>query len=127
MLIHKDKKRVLFVDDCEDLRIVIGSFLQNSGFQVALAENGKQALERLVSYDEELWTLITDYNMPIMDGRELIQSIISLKINVRKVLVCSAYVENEDFLHGLGTHNLEISFIHKPFPPAKLLEAIAGQ
>lgn len=65
---------ILIVDDSKTARSYIKSILQNMGLdKFAEAENGKQAIKRL---DKESFDLIvTDYNMPEMDGKELIRYI----------------------------------------------------
>jgi signal transduction histidine kinase len=64
---------VLLVDDEEDIRDVIGMSLEDMGYEVLLAENGRQALE---TYREQRPPIVmTDIKMPIMDGIELLQRI----------------------------------------------------
>ncbi|HHP7234520.1 MAG TPA: sensor histidine kinase [Desulfobacterales bacterium] len=64
---------VLLVDDEEDIRDVIGMSMEDMGYRVLLAENGRQALE---TYREQRPPIVmTDIKMPIMDGIELLQRI----------------------------------------------------
>lgn len=64
---------VLLVDDEEDIREVIGMSVEDMGYRVLLAENGKEALE---IYRRRLPPIVmTDIKMPIMDGIELLQRI----------------------------------------------------
>ncbi len=58
---------VFVVEDDNDTRDMLGRFLELEGFQVELAANGKQALERL---DEGVQpcVILLDLMMPVMDG-----------------------------------------------------------
>jgi signal transduction histidine kinase len=66
---EKTKGRILVVEDEEMLRDATGLFLEEAGYEVLFAENGKEALRRL--YTEALPALIVlDLRMPVMDGWE---------------------------------------------------------
>lgn len=74
MCISKSKK-ILTVDDDEDIRSSICERLELEGFVTVWAKNGRVALDYLNStHDQELPDLIfLDYMMPIMNGREFCQ------------------------------------------------------
>ena len=61
---------VLVVDDDAGVLDVLASMLQELGCEVVSARNGAEALEQLVQ-NERITILITDINMPGMDGHEL--------------------------------------------------------
>ena len=67
------QKRILVVDDDESLRWVTQAQLQQSGFQVDAAANGKEALARIQETPPDL--VITDLMMPGMSGVELLKNI----------------------------------------------------
>lgn len=67
-------KCVLVVDDSETVRQVLQLTLSNAGFDVIEAEDGDDALDKLSSAPV-VDMLITDLNMPNMDGLELIKKI----------------------------------------------------
>lgn len=67
------KKTILVVDDFENTRWVIEFTLQKAGFDVLKAENGKEALKFFDGRKIDL--VISDYNMPIMDGVELVKAV----------------------------------------------------
>jgi two-component system NtrC family response regulator len=67
------KKRILVVDDDESLRWVTQAQLQQSGYDVAAAAEGKAALESIRQAPPEL--VITDLKMPGMSGLELLRTI----------------------------------------------------
>ena len=60
-------KRILVVDDSQSIRIVIRSVLEEQGYQVEEAENGRVALD-LLQADGDFRMILTDVNMPEMDG-----------------------------------------------------------
>jgi DNA-binding NtrC family response regulator len=67
------RKRILVVDDDESLRWVTHAQLQQSGYQVDAAANGKEALAKIQETPPDL--VITDLMMPGMSGVELLKSI----------------------------------------------------
>jgi len=69
----QDKKKILLVDDEEDIRDVLGMTLLDMGYQVLTATNGKTAWETYLS--ERPPIVLTDIKMPAMDGIELLKRI----------------------------------------------------
>lgn len=67
------KKRILIVDDSESIRELVGNALEESGFTVYTAINGQDAYEKLKTIEVDL--VITDLNMPVMDGIGLVEAI----------------------------------------------------
>ena len=63
-------KTFLVVDDSASIRQLITFAVQDAGYDVLLAENGKDALDKLSGTKVDM--VITDLNMPDMDGIELI-------------------------------------------------------
>jgi CheY-like chemotaxis protein len=66
-------KKILVVDDEEDIRTSLQTLLEASGYQVQTANNGKSALQILRKENFDL--VITDLLMPDMSGRELAEKI----------------------------------------------------
>lgn len=64
------KIQLLVVDDDRVTREMMRGFFSRKGYFVFLAENGEEALHMLG--EEEIDLVITDYQMPVMDGKELI-------------------------------------------------------
>ena len=66
-------KSVLIVDDCRTTRRLVGLYLKSEGYTLIQAENGLDALEKLAQGPVDL--IITDLNMPQMDGVALTRSL----------------------------------------------------
>ncbi|MBI5748615.1 MAG: response regulator [Nitrospinae bacterium] len=66
-------KNIMVVDDSFTTRKMLSFLLKGEGFNVVSAENGIDALEKLTFSDIDV--IITDLNMPQMDGLELINSL----------------------------------------------------
>lgn len=67
------KERVLVVDDDRDARETLAMALAQSGYAVDIVQDGREALGRLSSWPADV--LVSDINMPQMDGFELIQAL----------------------------------------------------
>jgi len=88
-------KRIMVVDDEENIRFLYKEELEDEGFTVELAKNGEEALEKLPDFKPDLITL--DIKMPGMNGIEVLKRI---REQDRKlpIVLCSAYGEyKQDF------------------------------
>jgi CheY-like chemotaxis protein len=88
-------KRIMVVDDEENIRFLYKEELEDEGFSVELAKNGEEALEKLPEFKPDLITL--DIKMPGMNGIEVLKRI---REQDRKlpIVLCSAYGEyKQDF------------------------------
>jgi len=65
--------KILVVDDCQTTRKLLGLYLKAKGYEVAVAENGLDAIEKLGK--ESVTLVLTALNMPYMDGIELIKTL----------------------------------------------------
>lgn len=65
-------KKILAVDDSRTLRDMLISCLKNAGHEVYSAQDGAEALERLREHRPDI--VITDLNMPVMDGLDFIEA-----------------------------------------------------
>jgi CheY-like chemotaxis protein len=88
-------KKILIVDDEEGIRFLYKEELEEEGFKVELANNGKEALEKLSLFRPDLVTL--DIKMPVMDGIEALKRIREVDRQL-PIVLCSAYGEyKQDF------------------------------
>jgi CheY-like chemotaxis protein len=65
--------KILVVDDCQTTRKLLGIYLRAKGYEVVTAENGLDAIEKLGK--DSINLVLTDLNMPYMDGIELIKTL----------------------------------------------------
>jgi CheY-like chemotaxis protein len=87
--------RLLVVDDEESLRLLFKEELEDEGYEVELASNGLEAVEKVrgSSFD----AVIMDIKMPVMDGIQALGEIKKIRKN-QQVILCSAYGEyRQDF------------------------------
>lgn len=116
---------ILLIDDEEDLRQAIGDFLSLQGYQVVQAANGYEGLQQYKENYRDIKIIITDIQMPIMNGYEFLNSFlrldIKLKINNPKIIVVSGQSPySVDELKAIGAS----LFIEKPFSTEKILREI---
>jgi DNA-binding response OmpR family regulator len=83
-------KRILIVDDEESIRLLYREELEEEGFEVEVAKNGEEALEKLPRFKPDLITL--DIKMPGMDGIETLKKIRETERKI-PIIMCSAYGE----------------------------------
>ncbi len=65
--------KILVVDDCPTTRKLLGLYLRGKGYDLVFAENGLDALEKLSR--ENINLILSDLNMPYMDGLEFLRSV----------------------------------------------------
>ncbi len=65
--------KIMVVDDCSITRKLLGHYLMSKGYEVAFAENGLDALEKIGK--EGINLILTDLNMPYMDGMEFVKTL----------------------------------------------------
>ena len=112
---------ILVVDDEESVRLVAAELLRSMGFEVVMAEDGLQALDRYRNSAVPIRAVLMDLTMPHLDGVETFRELRRLDPACRVVLT-SGYNEQEaiqDFL-GKGL----AAFVQKPFLRADLVRAL---
>lgn len=113
--------RVLAVDDSRTMRDLLGQALGAAGFEPALAEDGVDALERLEAAAPDV--IVTDINMPRMDGFGLIEAVRALA-NHRATPILVLSTEGAAALKARARAAGATGWIVKPFDEAKLVSAI---
>lgn len=79
------KKTVLVVDDQSGIRLLFKEILGQDGYEIVEAENGKVALDIIETKKPDL--MILDYNLPIMNGKDLLQTLERKEINIPSILM----------------------------------------
>ena len=116
--------RVLVVDDSNLARKHISRVLGGMGIEkITLACDGKEGLELFAANQDAFDFIVTDYNMPIMDGQELIKAIRHELKNTRIPILMVTSEENETRLSNV--HKAGVSAIcDKPFDPETVKEIL---
>ncbi len=108
--------RVLVVDDEENLRLVLKTFLKRQGYDVEVAHDGEDALPLIDGFGPDF--VITDVRMPRLGGMELL-SAIAAKGSEANVIVMSAYGSHDLALEAIQAGAYD--YVSKPFKPEELL------
>jgi two-component system chemotaxis response regulator CheY len=119
------EKLILFVDDSPTMRSSVTFCLRNAGYRVAEAEDGLDALNKLQSIkdeDQPLALIITDINMPKMDGITFIKKVKETELKFIPILVLST--ESEESVIEEGRVAGAAGWLLKPFQPEQLLWAV---
>jgi len=115
--------KFLIVDDSQTMRRIVVNSLKNLGYEDFVeAADGKDALLKL-SADETINFVITDWNMPVLSGLELIKAIRSdAKMGNTPVLMVTTRGVKDDIIEALKAK--VNNYVVKPFTPAILREKI---
>lgn len=115
-------KKLLIVDDSPSVRQMIEATLKGAGYQVVVAKDGQEALDlcRASRFD----FVLTDQNMPRMDGITLIKSLRAMTAYARVPLIVLT-TEASDAMKGQGKAAGATGWMVKPFDPKKLLEVVS--
>lgn len=114
-------KRVMTVDDSATVRQVLKMTLEDANYQVFEAEDGQDALEKLVNQEIDL--LVTDLNMPRLDGIELIKQV-RQSPGRRFLPIIMLTSESQPEKKQAGKAAGASGWIVKPFKPAQLLAVV---
>jgi two-component system response regulator AtoC len=103
-------RRVLVVDDEENLRLVLRTLLKRQGYEVETAESGEQALALVDKFGPDV--ILTDVRMPKMGGLDLLATL-QAKGNDATVIVMSAYGNVDLALDAIKAGAYD--YVQKPF------------
>jgi PAS domain S-box-containing protein len=112
---------VLLVEDDDAVRQVTRRALEEGGYRVLEAANGRDALTVLASTNSRIALVLTDVVMPKMSGRELAERIAELRPGV-PVVFTSGYTDGEIVRRGLL--DPAAAFIQKPFGPEDIVRIV---
>ena len=116
-----DNKTILVVDDEKDIREIIEIYLINEGYNIVLASDGIEALEKLKK--EKIDLIILDIMMPKLDG---IRTCIKIREDKKMpIIMLSAKSEDSDKILGLNIGADD--YIIKPFNPLELVARVKSQ
>jgi DNA-binding NtrC family response regulator len=112
--------RILIVEDEVDIRDILIEILESQNFIVIAKANGQEALDHLTD-DNSISLIISDINMPVMDGVQLLSK---LRVNGIHIpfLYLTAYGDRQRILSALRLG--AVDFIDKPFTREVLLSSV---
>jgi two-component system chemotaxis response regulator CheY len=114
-------RKILTVDDSTSIRQMVGFTLKQAGYEVTEAQDGKEGLARAQAGIADL--IITDLNMPNMNGIEMITAIRQLpQYKFTPILMLTT--ESDESKKQAGRTAGATGWIVKPFNPDQLLKVI---
>jgi two-component system chemotaxis response regulator CheY len=114
-------RSILAVDDSASMRQMVSFTLRRSGFEVIEAVDGQDALDKLG--DRHVDLVLTDQNMPRMDGLTLIRRLRD-RDRYRHTPILVLTTESSAEMKQAGRAAGATGWMVKPFDPARLLEVI---
>jgi len=114
-------KLIMAVDDSASVRQMVAFVVRQAGHTVIEACDGKDALEKLASHKIDL--LITDLNMPNLDGIGLVKSVRTAGLN-RFVPIIILTTESQETRKSEGKTAGATGWIVKPFKPEQLTAVV---
>ena len=114
-------KTILAVDDSSSLRQMVAFSLKAAGYQVVEAVDGQDGLDKARQQTVDL--VLTDQNMPRMDGLSLIKQLRGLP-EYQKVPILMLTTESSDEMKSKGRAAGANGWLVKPFDPQRLNEVV---
>lgn len=114
-------KTVMTVDDSASVRQMVRFTLKNAGYNVIEATDGQDAVSKLNGANVNM--VLTDLNMPVMDGLELIRTIRGSNSH-KFVPIIMLTTESQDTKKKEGKSAGATGWIVKPFKPQQLLAVV---
>lgn len=114
-------KKALVVDDSTSMRQMVCFTLQQSGFEIIEGGNGQEALDNVSGQTVDV--VVTDLNMPVMDGMTLIRNLRS-KPEFKFTPILMLTTESQDSKKQEGRAAGATGWIVKPFNPEQLMAVI---
>jgi two-component system, NtrC family, response regulator AtoC len=112
-------RRILVVDDEENIRLVLKTLLKKHGYEVEVAESGEAALALLDSFGPDV--ILTDVRMPKMGGLDLLATV-RAKQCPATVIVMSAYGSSDLALEAMKAGAYD--YVSKPFKSDEVVLAL---
>jgi two-component system, chemotaxis family, chemotaxis protein CheY len=115
-------KKILVVDDSATLRASVNYTLKEAGFETINAVNGADGLTKLSDANnlgEEIGMIISDINMPVMDGITFIKEVKKTPFRYTPILVLTT--ESQEEMKMKGKQAGASGWLVKPFKPEQLV------
>lgn len=122
----KRQMRILYVEDVESNRFLVKHLMEEYNLLCTIADSGKEALEKTLV--EKFDVILMDIQMPVMDGYQVAQEIVSQaggKNNTTPIVAFTAEPVTESLRRKLSNHRMR-DVISKPFDIDQFLEKISA-
>jgi diguanylate cyclase (GGDEF)-like protein len=113
---------ILYAEDEKDLREVTHQILKGFTKKQYVAQNGQEGLELFKAHENEIDLIITDVNMPVMNGLDMVKEIKKININI-PIIVATAFSNKEYLLEAIDIG--VDKYVLKPIDIAKLLQVMS--
>ncbi len=115
---------ILVVDDSPTVVKFVSFSLKNSGYTVLTACDGMEAIEKISSVNDEISLIITDLNMPNLDGYSLIHTLRQSETHAATpIIILSSEDGDDDRDRGMAVG--ASSYLVKPFKSSLLLSEVS--
>jgi two-component system chemotaxis response regulator CheY len=115
-------KSILVVDDTRSMRKMVAAVLAGAGYEVAEAGDGVEALE--LAKGQRFDLVVTDHNMPRMDGVTLVRELRALA-DYDPVALIVLSTEVDPAVKQRGRQAGATGWMAKPFDPQRMLDIVA--
>jgi len=116
-------KTILAVDDSTSIRQMVAFTLKSAGYTVIEAADGQEGLVKATANASAIDLVLTDQNMPVMDGLTLIKTLRGMpQFAATPILMLTT--ESSDAMKSQGKAAGATGWLVKPFDPHKLLEVV---
>ena len=115
-------KTILIVDDSSSIREVVGAALRREGYDVVVAEDGRDALQKLDG--RKIHLIVSDINMPNMNGIEMVREVKKLP-DYKFTPICMLTTEAGQEAMNEAREAGAKAWMVKPFQPPQLLDVVS--
>lgn len=113
------KKKILVVEDEQSIATLLKYNLEQAGYDVLLAYDGKDGLDTIISAEPDL--VMLDLMLPILDGMEICKEVRSRRINVPIIMLTA---RDDEFDKVLGLELGADDYMTKPFSPREVVARV---
>jgi two-component system chemotaxis response regulator CheY len=113
----------IVIDDSSAMRMILKRIVGKLGFDVILAENGRDALDKMEAAGHSFDVALIDWNMPVMNGLEFIQTVRDdPRYSAVTLMMVTTESEHGQMVRALaaGAHE----YLIKPFTPDAVAEKL---
>jgi two-component system chemotaxis response regulator CheY len=116
-------RQVLIIDDSRAMRTILGKIVKSLGFDTLQAGHGQEGLEQLESHKDNIDLVLVDWNMPVMNGLEFIETVRGIEeFATLKLVMVTTETEPSRMVKALMAGVDE--FVMKPFTKEILVEKL---